>query len=221
MEKERFINRLKEFLPYNCNINVVNRKSRLVSVKKKMFSTEVNIHSVFLKSDDSIISDIIEFILNRSKDRVRESKKRISDFFEKNYTLKSFALRTSYIHRDINSMFNEIIAELKSIYKEVNFDKLNITWGKNSKQRRVSIRFGSYDKKRYLIRIHPTLDNPDVPEYFIKSVIYHEIAHFISYSISDKNSPHGKAFYLILKQFDPDFQKSRTWEKSNKMMFFN
>ena len=220
MEKERFINRLKEFLPYNCNIKVVNRKSRLVSVKKKLFSTEVNIHSIFLKSDDSIISDIIEFVLNRNKDRVKESKERIAAFFEKNYTSKSTTLNINYKYHDINSIVNDIITELKIIYKEVDFDKLKITWGKNSRRRRVSIRFGSYDKKRNLVRIHPVLDNPDVPEYFIKSVIYHEIAHFISYELSEKNSPHGKTFYSILKRIDPDFEKSKMWEKNNKMMFF-
>lgn len=55
-----------------------------------------------------------------------------------------------------------------------------VIWGRNTaRKRRRSIRLGSYHRGTQLIRIHPLLNSPAVPVYFIKSIIYHELLHHV------------------------------------------
>lgn len=57
---------------------------------------------------------------------------------------------------------------------------LPIRWGRRTTRgRRNSIRLGSYDPRGTLIRIHPSLDTPVVPAYFIESIIHHEYLHHV------------------------------------------
>lgn len=56
-----------------------------------------------------------------------------------------------------------------------------ITWGRKTKRSRkaprASIKLGSYAHLERLIRIHPVLDKPWVPRYFVAFVVYHEMLH--------------------------------------------
>ncbi|MDI6796406.1 MAG: hypothetical protein QMD09_05660 [Desulfatibacillaceae bacterium] len=45
--------------------------------------------------------------------------------------------------------------------------------------KRRSIRFGSFNSKNRTIRIHPVLDSPVVPDFFIEFIVYHELLHAI------------------------------------------
>ena len=72
-----------------------------------------------------------------------------------------------------------------------------------------------------MVNMYKKLDNTYIPDFFISSIIYHEIAHFIIYKIQKKTLPHSKTFYNILKMIDPNYEDSRQWEKNNKMIFFN
>ncbi len=81
--------------------------------------------------------------------------------------------------------------DLEGLFRKINtryFDNAVtavITWGKMptnfSRRRRAvrSIRFGSYSKPDNLIRIHPVLDSPKVPPYFIEYIVYHEMLHAV------------------------------------------
>ena len=220
MEKQELINHLKTYLPFNSTINIKNTRNRLIRVRKNIFTTNINIHPIFLKADKNIIHDIINFILQRNTQKIKESKKNLSKFFNDNYTSKTTRINNNYEYKNILSMFDEIILNLKQIYKNIDFNKLKITWGKNYKKHRVSIRFGSFDKKNILIRIHPCLDKKTIPDYFIRSIIYHEISHFIIQAINKDSMPHSKEFKNVLKQIDPEYKISRKWEKENKRMFF-
>ena len=221
MDKKEFINHIKKFLPSNCTINIKSYNKDLIKIKKKLFLTEINIHSTFLKADKNIIQDILIFINQDKNKNLKEVKYRLSKFFEENYVPKKFKINNKFKYKNIEKLFQNIITRLNDLYNNINFFELKITWGKNYKYRRRSIRFGSFDKKHNLIRIHPALDNSYVPDFFINSIIYHEVAHFIIHKTNKKSLPHSKVFYNLLKMIDPDYNNSRIWEKNNKMIFFN
>ncbi len=221
MQKNDFINHIKQYLPTNCTIHIKSNNNNLIKIKKKLFMTEIIIHPVFLNADKNLIQDIVIFIKQDKSKNIKESKLRMSKFYEENYKSKKIKIKNKYKHKDIQYLFQNILIKLNDLYNNINFFELKITWGKNYKTRRRSIRFGSFDKRHNLIRIHPALDNTYVPDFFISSIIYHEITHFIVYKLQKKSMPHSKMFYNILKKIDPDFETSRLWEKNNKMIFFN
>jgi hypothetical protein len=78
--------------------------------------------------------------------------------------------------------------DLLAIFEEMNqryFDgacHALITWGRHTKRKRGAaprhaIKLGSYSSLERLIRIHPVLDKPWVPRYFVAFIVYHEMLH--------------------------------------------
>ena len=126
--------------------------------------------------------------------------------------------KTDY-SKNIYEIFSGIITDLS--YLELDFSNLSIKWGRNTKKRLKSVSLGSYSHSKKLIRIHPVLDGKFVPEFFIRSIIYHEIGHFIYFSYyPDSSTYHNKRFYSILKAIDLDFYKSKRWLEENKTRLF-
>ena len=74
--------------------------------------------------------------------------------------------------------------DLEAIYAEINQHyfinrvQAHITWSRRPPQRkRRSIRFGSYQERDRLIRIHCLLDQSFVPPYVVENVVFHEMLH--------------------------------------------
>ncbi|HUP60530.1 MAG TPA: hypothetical protein VNA69_08955 [Thermoanaerobaculia bacterium] len=60
------------------------------------------------------------------------------------------------------------------------YPPLPVRWGQQiSRKRRRTIRLGSYNHHTAEVRIHPILNAPQVPAFFIQSVIYHEYLHHV------------------------------------------
>lgn len=90
------------------------------------------------------------------------------------------------------------------------YPRLPIRWGKRTaaRRKRSSIRLGSYDHTTSQIRIHPSLDNPTVPAYFIKSIIYHEyLHHVLGPSHNHRFRRHERKFRF--------YREARAWLRRN------
>jgi hypothetical protein len=110
---------------------------------------------------------------------------------------------------------------LEQIYQELNrtyFESrvaADITWGRRSPQRpRTSIRFGSYDANQRLIRIHHLLDRSFVPQYFVESVVFHEMLHQLipRQRINGRWSVHPPAFRQAEQRF-PSYEQALQWQQ--------
>ena len=101
-------------------------------------------------------------------------------------------------------------------------DDYTVTWGR---RRRLPPReyfvFGSIQEEDRVIRIHPGLDAPWVPEWFLEYVVYHEMLHAV---VPDEFLPGGRR-----RVHTPEFQrrerlfshyrKARRWEGENLLRF--
>ena len=68
-----------------------------------------------------------------------------------------------------------------------------------------------------LIRIHPVLDRPDVPRFFLESVVYHEMLHHHMGGVPDRAGRtvyHTRAFREAEARF-PCHRQALAWEKAN------
>ncbi len=53
-----------------------------------------------------------------------------------------------------------------------------VTWGRRGPRgAQRSLQLGSFDPETALIRIHPVLDQPAVPRWFVRYVLFHELLH--------------------------------------------
>ena len=86
---------------------------------------------------------------------------------------------------------------------------LRVRWGHNiARKRRRSIRLGSYNHVTLEIRIHPALNSPRIPAFFIQSVIHHEYLHHML------GAHHNRRFHTHERQFHYH-RESKEWLRRN------
>ena len=111
--------------------------------------------------------------------------------------------------------------DLEAIYQTLNGDYFDnqvnarVTWGRQPpRRRRRSIRFGAYDSRERLIRIHPLLDQAFVPRYVVENVLFHEMLHQLSppQRINGRWSIHTQAFRQEERRFR-HFEQAEAWQR--------
>lgn len=101
-----------------------------------------------------------------------------------------------------------LAAEVHSTYF-AKYPPLPVRWGQQiTRKRRRSIRLGSYNHVTTEIRIHPMLNAPNVPAFFIQSVIHHEYLHHIL------GANHNRRFHQHERQFRY-YRESQEWIRRN------
>lgn len=84
-----------------------------------------------------------------------------------------------------------------------------IHWGRKiGRKKRRSIRLGSYDRPSATIRIHPFLNTPAVPRFFIQSILYHEMLHHML------GPAHDRRFHRQERRFR-FHREAREWLRRN------
>jgi hypothetical protein len=116
------------------------------------------------------------------------------------------------------------VFNLAAVYADINGRffggrvRVPITWGRGvGRARRGGLTFGSYDPVLALIRIHPVLDRPWVPRYFLESVVHHEMLHHHLGGVPDRAGRtvyHTRAFREAEARF-PRHREALAWEKEN------
>lgn len=88
-----------------------------------------------------------------------------------------------------------LAAEVHRTYFQ-KYAPLSVKWGQQiTRKKRRSIRLGSYNHITSEIRIHPLLDSPEIPAFFIQSVIHHEYLHHVL------GASHNRRFHSHERQF--------------------
>ena len=89
------------------------------------------------------------------------------------------------------------------------FPPLPVKWGQQiTRKRRRSIRLGSYNHYTSEIRIHPLLNSPSIPAFFIQSIIHHEYLHHVL------GANHNSRFHRAERQFRYH-RESKEWIRRN------
>jgi hypothetical protein len=97
-----------------------------------------------------------------------------------------------------------------------------VVWGRRRRERpREYFVFGSIQEEDRVIRIHPLLDQPWVPRWFLEYVLYHEMLHSVVPDETDaagRRRVHTEEFYRREKAF-PRYRRARKWEDDNLARF--
>lgn len=103
-------------------------------------------------------------------------------------------------YHDLKTIYNWV----NTVYFEGKID-LPITWfGSREKRVRTRFRFGSYNSRTQIVKVHRMLDHPNVPQYCVAFILYHEILHHVLPPIKisrGKRKIHHRAFVLKEKEF--------------------
>lgn len=225
MTLEEIKQKLSFYLKSNIDLSVRNYRSRYLAFSKKWFRYQVQIHEIFLSSDESVVKALAQYIKTKDKEAfVIVRKYALENLLNKNYEDRVILKNLKTLGKYFN--LQELLEEIFLTYFPGMPIQIKITWRKMHKPSyRRSCVFGSYSQGLKLIRINSILDMNDCPKTLISFIVYHEILHFffpIKLDERGKRKVHTKEFkemekrfvgYAKAKQDEKQFLKNLLWRK--------
>lgn len=115
---------------------------------------------------------------------------------------------------DLRAIFDKLNAK----YFSNSLRRYRVVWGRRRKKRpKTYFVFASILEGDRLIRVHPLLDAPFVPRWFLEYVLYHEMLHAVVPDEFDQNGRrrvHTDKFNTRERRF-PLYHRARRWEMEN------
>jgi SprT-like family len=121
-------------------------------------------------------------------------------------------------HFDLRRTFDQLNAR----YFRNRLRGYKVMWGRRRKQRpREYFIFGTIQEQDRVIRINPLLDQPWVPLWFLRYILYHEMLHSVVPDESlrgGRRRVHTEEFNRRERQFR-GYARARRWEEDNLARF--
>ena len=190
---------------------VTDNRRRMITSRRRRRRQVVRVHHMFVGCDAETVDAIAE--LSGDGEGARE---RLREYIDENRDAIRFQpddgeLETNGEHFALD----DVLEAARDHLDGDQLEDIAITWGRDGRGSK-SIRLGSFDFDRRLVRIHPALDQSWVPEYFIEYVVYHELLHAVCppEAGGHPNSVHTPAFRELERAF-PRYEEAIAWEKKN------
>jgi hypothetical protein len=196
-------------------LSVTDNRSTMVSFRRAPAALRLRLHHMFLDAPAPVVRAVADYA-GRGH---RRAGRLLDDFVRREQP----RIRQ---HRDAG---DEVLSprgetyDLREIFdhlNEVHFQggvRASIGWGRSpGRRRRKSIRLGVYDHQTREIRLHPALDQPAVPRFFVEYIVFHEMLHqvFPSSHGPGRRTHHPRAFRDREKAF-PQYATALRWEREN------
>jgi hypothetical protein len=127
-------------------------------------------------------------------------------------------LRHEGTHFDLRPIFDG----LNKRYFRGRLRDYEVMWGRRRKHRpKEYFIFGTIQEQDRVIRINRALDQPFVPPWFLRYVLYHEMLHSVvpDEALSQgRRRVHTEEFNRRERQF-PGYRRARRWEEENLSRF--
>ena len=211
----RWSRTLAERLGQPIRLVVTDNRSTMLSARPKGGRLEVRLHHMFLTADENILDAVGEY-LGDSDTRAAVT---IDRFVEENRARfvapgpPQDALRWEGRHHDLRAIADDLAR--RHFGGDVD---VRVTWGKRvqPKRRQRSLQLGTYLPEERLIRVHPVLDQPWVPGFFVESVVFHEMLHHDMPAVvrNGRRHYHTRAFRTRERSFEYH-SAAQTWQKDN------
>lgn len=159
-------------------LSITDNRHSIISHSTKNGVLHARIHHMFLDAPSRVINALVRYVAKGDP----EASQLVGRYIDANggrlarRRARAIPLVTKGENHDVLAIFNE----LNEKYFGGACTAL-VTWGRRTKRKRgaprQAIKLGSYANLERLIRIHPVLDKPWVPRYFVAYVVYHEMLH--------------------------------------------
>ncbi len=220
--RQHLTSRLSGFLGAPVVLQVTDNRTRMFTARRKGSLYRVRLHHMFLDASEAVIRALASYIRTRD-----EASSELLDRFIESSAHK--IRKTPRRRKPIVLEWQGRVHDLKEIFDEINRTyfrgKLEcaVTWGKARRGlRRRSIKMGGYSYEYPLIRIHPSLDRPFVPRFFVAAVLHHEMCHAYLHSVEGKDAGyrHDRRFKQLERQFE-HHERAEKWQERNLLRLLN
>ena len=193
------------------NITLTTNSRHMVSVRRAASGASVRLHRIFLLAPSEVIEEVSGLLRGK-----RGRTPLLSAFIGgMEHEIRAHAPParevSSGIHYDLREIFDSVNGEYFA-----NTVSAAISWGARRRRQRVRRRtLGSYNRLTGSISINQLLDNPSVPAYYLRFIVYHEMlhAHLGAERKSTRRVWHSKAFREKERMFR-DYALVTEWEKT-------
>ncbi len=223
---EQIARQLSQELGVPVRLSVTDNRSTMVSFRRGPGALRLRLHHMFLEAPPGVVRAIADYA-----GRGRSNAGRVLDDFIRG---QQPLIRRSRRGRGEALTPTGRCFDLQEMLDRLNRERFGgeiaakIGWGRMpGRRRRKSIRLGVYDHQAREIRIHPALDRPEVPAFFVEFIVFHEMLHQLFPSVSPDDSEdsdaeerggrrthHPKAFRDREKEF-PLYAAALRWERRN------
>ena len=168
-------------LEYRVSVKFGRARTQPVRAVFERGELDLRLHEFFAAAPTTIADDMAAWL--RSGRRARGACTRLDQWIDEQLaslprkTPRREAQRTDGDVHDLNALAESLFAdEFRGQFADR--PRPVITWGRRGKSRaRRSLQLGCYVRESHLVRMHTVLDQPAVPEWFVRFVLFHEILH--------------------------------------------
>jgi hypothetical protein len=218
-------------------LSVTDNRRSMIAFEERDGIVRARLHHMFLDAPSRVQSALVRYIAHGSlvsrvhketaAQAAREASLLVGRYIEENShrirAARPFLrpLCTQGQHHDVLSIFKT----LNDKYFGGTVDAL-VTWGRVGRRGvnergtgvapRRTVKLGSYSAVERLIRLHPVLDRPWVPRYFVSFILYHEMLHHVIPPVLDGkrrilHPPH----FVEREQLFRDYERALAWERTH------
>ena len=194
---------------------VTDNRRRMVTHSLSKGTLRVRVHMMFLGATDRVRDALVAYVVHGN----REASQIVGEYIDQNlHRIRASRpvpgpLKTRGEVHDLVA----ILGELNEEYFGGALSDVLVTWSRRTPHQgaraRKSIKLGSYSAIERLVRIHPVLDKPWVPRYFVAYIVYHELLHHVIPVIQSggRSLLHPPEFMRRERQFR-HFERAAAWE---------
>lgn len=215
----RLADELSSILSERVRLTVHDNRSTMISFRRRPGEVHYRVHHMFLEAPGEVVSALAAFAgpgRGGAGARRRRAGSHI-DAFVKAHRARIAAPRADRLEplgrvHDLQAIFDQVNA--------AHFDgaiEARIGWGPiRPGRRRRTVKTGVYVQDARIIRIHPTLDRPEVPTFYVAAVVFHEMLHQAvpAREVNGRRVVHGAEFRRRERAY-PDHARARAWEDRN------
>jgi hypothetical protein len=214
----RLADSLSGILAERVRLTVHDNRSTMVSFRRGTGGIHYRLHHMFLDAPGDIVRALAAFAgpARGAAGRRREAGSRIDAFVRHNRARiavpRADRLQPQGRAHDLQSIFDRLNA---SHFRDA--IEARIGWGPvRGGRRRRTVKTGVYVQDARIIRIHPTLDRPEVPEFYVAMVVFHEMLHQAIPAVErgGRRVVHGEEFRRRERAY-PEFARAKAWEERN------
>lgn len=163
-----------------CRVALQLTQNRVSMASLKFVSSthvRCRLHEAFLGAPDAVLLALARYMRSRNAKYWREVRAfaAMIPVEEPETVERELRLRSAGEVYDLQ----EIADRVNAVHFEGRLEFV-IGWGRQrhrSRRRLRSIRYGSCDRLRRIVRIHSWLDDERVPESFVEYIVFHELLH--------------------------------------------
>ncbi|MFL5320485.1 MAG: hypothetical protein ACJ790_12565 [Myxococcaceae bacterium] len=212
--------RLKSRMRGRVLVEIHDNTHTMVTFSKERGLWRLRLHHMFLGAPDEALSQLASFV--RTGDA--QASAALDRYIERNKALIR-RLPPALLRKRLKIEPRGHTHDLARIFEQLNQRYFRnrvaatITYGPAPKTRlpRKSIKMGSYSSDSKVIRIHPALDQPNVPRYFVEWIVFHEMLHHVHRvrrGEDGRRCVHTPEFLEAERKFH-DFARAQRWEDQN------